>query len=86
MKVLLKRFHLNGHITEFNPKSGASQMPPHTCILTKLLKCPASLTAIFLNIHSVAGFGMYCKACCKITAALWALAETGGGVHVGSDG
>jgi len=54
--------------------------------LTRLLKCPASLTAMFRNIHSVPGLGMYCKACCRITAALCALAEIGGGEQDGSEG
>ena len=54
--------------------------------LTRLLKCPASLTAMFRNIHSVPGLGMYCKACCRITAALCALAEIGGGEQDGLEG
>lgn len=54
--------------------------------LTWLLKWPASLTAMFRNMHSVPGLGMYCKACCNMTAALWALAEIGGGEQDGSEG
>ena len=46
----------------------------------------ASLTAMFLSIHSEPGLGMYCKACCKITAALCTLAEMVCGGPDESDG
>lgn len=55
-------------------------------LLTWLLKWVASLTAMFRNMHSVPGLGIYCKACCNMTAALWALAEIGGGEQDGSEG